>query len=60
MIARIWQWFTEKWHPDDSHRILGYVSTRDGDKWTVPPPEEWPEWVCVEMAKRALLMEDNE
>lgn len=51
-------WRPIRWF--DRELKLGYLSKNDGDKWTQPPEDDWPEEVCVEMAKLALLMGDNE
>lgn len=33
---------------------LGYLKHGDGDKFDIVEPDDWPDWLCVEMAKRAL------
>lgn len=34
---------------------LNFLSHTDGDEWEINPDCEWPEWVCVYLAKRALI-----
>jgi hypothetical protein len=36
------------------YQRLAYVDKKDGDEWVDPSPEEWPDEVCVFMAKHAL------
>jgi hypothetical protein len=44
---------------DGSNYPLSYLREADGDVFEIVPEDRLPEWVCVALAKLALLGEDQ-
>lgn len=53
------EWLDPEKIPEGRYGVVPYL-TRKFDRFKCVAPKLWPDWVCAEVAKRALLGRDEE